>query len=421
MDSFIKIQPSVGSAVCHDQFNRLFAFFCRGLCMDVSVPISSADYGAYAGRIIAVHKIVFNQHMGCRDCDRAQLVEPENRCPELPVTFQHQHDTVSLPNANGTEIVCCLTGQTPHIAKGEFTFILCMIQMYHSNLIRAFLGKSVYGIISKIVFFQIGKTNILKQSVFIFRALDKGGDYWIFRKLMQRCCFKFCRSGFFSHIISAVTVVHNQCKKFAVSVYCNHAMGKTGVIIYGIAFMENFCFAVNFHLQRASQHKVKFLPCMAAGTDFCRLLFFAVFRCHIERFGDFVLEHGCKVIIMKSLPAGNRKTVTGTVYIIFGQGGAGAFQDIGGVGAQTLCAFIDECESKIGFTCFQCAIGFQSGVGAGCHFFFCNLAAFPQRTDAPCNITDCSVHVVFHNVILSKTENILRWKGGGQKKKPVSF
>lgn len=69
------------------------------------VAVGRAEDRADACRVEAVFKIMFLQLIGRGDRNGAQLVQAENRKPELIMAFEHEHDAVAAPDAERFEIV----------------------------------------------------------------------------------------------------------------------------------------------------------------------------------------------------------------------------------------------------------------------------------------------------------------------------
>ena len=60
-------------------------------------------------RLEAIFKVMIDEQVCRRDSDRAYLMKPENREPELIMSFQNEHNLVALFDAERFEVVRRLT------------------------------------------------------------------------------------------------------------------------------------------------------------------------------------------------------------------------------------------------------------------------------------------------------------------------
>ena len=123
------------------------------------VAVGRAEDRADACRVEAVFKIMFLQLIGRGDRNGAQLVQAENRKPELIMAFEHEHDAVAAPDAERFEIVRTLRGCALHVLKRQASFVFIPVDVEHGEFFRFPVGQRVHYIVSKIKFFFVFKIN----------------------------------------------------------------------------------------------------------------------------------------------------------------------------------------------------------------------------------------------------------------------
>ena len=89
---------------------------------------------------------MFQQLIGRRNGDRADLMQAENAEPELVVPLKHQHDLVAALDAERSKVVGCLRRCVLHILESETALGTILGHMEHCELI----GLSFCKLINKV-------------------------------------------------------------------------------------------------------------------------------------------------------------------------------------------------------------------------------------------------------------------------------
>ena len=100
-------------------------------------------------------------------------MESYDREPELIVTFEDEHYSVTLLDTQRLEVVCCLTGIFFDILESETALVVVNINIYHSCLIRTLFSHCVNDIICKVELILIFKINSTNNSLIISFTLDE--------------------------------------------------------------------------------------------------------------------------------------------------------------------------------------------------------------------------------------------------------
>ena len=93
--------------------------------------------------------------------DGCQLVQSQNREPELVTAFQHQHHAVTLFHAQLLEIGSSLVGIFFKLAKGKTNLRTLVIGPQQGQLVGVCGCPFVHHIISKVEMFWYDKVEIL--------------------------------------------------------------------------------------------------------------------------------------------------------------------------------------------------------------------------------------------------------------------
>lgn len=107
------------------------------------IPVRGADDSLDARRVEAVLEVMLDQQIRCRDDDRAEFVERENREPEVVMPLENDHDAVALADSERLEVVRGHRRISRHIPEREASLVLLGVEVEHRELVRTLLGERV--------------------------------------------------------------------------------------------------------------------------------------------------------------------------------------------------------------------------------------------------------------------------------------
>ena len=96
---FIKAVPAVTLAVYYDFGNRIITSICRKVYLMSYVTVSSTNNCRNLSSVKSVFKVMLNKLICCRNNNCTKLMKCKNWEPELIVTLENEHYSVTFFNA----------------------------------------------------------------------------------------------------------------------------------------------------------------------------------------------------------------------------------------------------------------------------------------------------------------------------------
>ena len=153
-DSAVEVMPALTRSIVLDRHEDLGlkSGALDGCEIDLmrDVSVSGCDDCLDSGGIEAVLEVMVDELICSGDDYCAELVESDDREPELIVAFQNNHDAVALFDAERFQIVGGHRGISGHIAKCETVLGLISRKMEHCELVRVLFSDCVDDVESKV-------------------------------------------------------------------------------------------------------------------------------------------------------------------------------------------------------------------------------------------------------------------------------
>ena len=376
----IEVMPAFPDAVDHDQGFDAGAFG-RGALGDLRcIPVGRADQRADAGGVEAVFKVVLLQLVGGGNGDGPQLVQRDHGEPELVMAFQHEHDPVPAPDAQGSEIIGALVGGVLDILEGETALLVIAVHIEHGQLVRIFPRDFIHDIEAEIEGFRVREVNRGQPALVILHRVDEFGCH---QRLLGPVLGQVRPDigGRFFLSAGLVAGKHDGAEHAVMAVHRDHAVGKGRVVVDAVALVQDFGVVADLHLQAALQHDVEFLALMGGQVDRLRLLGFGVFIPDPVGLRDFILELGRQVGDGDAFLPGGGFALAAAGDRIGGQEGVMAFQQLGQLHVEGLGGFIDKGERHIRPAGFILFVLFEGHVRFFGHFLCGPAHDFPHFPD----------------------------------------
>ena len=133
--------------------------------------LARRDDGLDPGRIAAVDNVLFGQQVGRRDHHRAQLVQRQNREPELVAALEDQHHHIALSDAEALEIRGRAVAFALDVGKGEPDFGALVVGPQQRLLAGLLGGVCVHHVVAEIEILR----NPYVQVLPVILLRDEGG------------------------------------------------------------------------------------------------------------------------------------------------------------------------------------------------------------------------------------------------------
>ena len=133
--------------------------------------VTTGHDGLDVGGIATVDDILFGQQVRGGDTHGTQLVESDNREPELKAAFEYEHHHVAVADAQRLEIGGSLVALAFDVGKGEVDALAPVVGPEQSLFVGLDVGPFVYDIIPEIEVFGYLYLEILHE---IFLRGERG-------------------------------------------------------------------------------------------------------------------------------------------------------------------------------------------------------------------------------------------------------
>ncbi len=367
----VEIMPALALSVDHDLcFQRRTVCLCEiDLIRDIAVR--RADDRRDLRGIEPVFKVMLFQHIRCRDDERADAVQRDDREPELIMPLQYQHDAVAALDAERLEIIRGLAGIALDILECEAALLFVDIDINHRGLVRTFFRHCIHDIECEVEFILLAEMYGGKDALLICLA-----DNEFLRDRMQQtglvniCCMMLRNVLMILRETGRAARRHDKCIDFAVLAAERDLIVRHGaVVIDTVALMQDLGVRTDDHPQRALEHNIHFLTGMACEMQRLGKCFLGVRDHDMERLDRLVLEFRSKAVVDKALSADDRVALTLSGNGVALQLRAAALHEIRDLNMKRIRTFINKGEAEILFTCFKRLVILDRIVCIGCHFF----------------------------------------------------
>ena len=355
------------------------------------VAVRRAEDSLHARRVEAVFQIVRLKLIDRRNGDRAQLVQAQYRRPELPVPLERQHHAVALLNAQGLKVVGALRALLLHVLKGEAALLMVTREMQHGQLVGLALGNRVHNVVGEVECFRILEGDFLRRTPVVQLDVHIAAiDAFIGRLIGHGSIGQDRRAGQLGHRLAG-GVQHDGVEQTVLPADGDHAVGRGGIVIGGVARLQYHRVLAHLHLQLALDDDVALLSLVGGQLDVAVLRARAVHGVDIQRLGDAVPEGGRHVLITHpvrlsdGLPHAPPRDGHG------GQIRAGALNDVGHVHIERQRAAIDKGEVQVAFPLLADGVFRLADVGLARHFGDGKVFDFAQLADAARHFVDLEI------------------------------
>jgi len=334
---------------------------------------------------------VCEQLVGSGDSDGAQLAKRRHGRPELPVALEHQHHAVALLHTQRGEVVGRLVRQILDILEGEAALLLLAGKVQHSQLFGILAGHGVHDVEAEVELIGIGKIDGFEGAVLVLFHRDE---------LVAAQLFVGMGDGhvLFLHLRRShgLAVQNHGQEQALLAAHGNHAVRGGGVVINTVALIEDFHMLADLHLQGALVHKVELLTGMGGQMDGLILLLRQIVVAHPIGLGDFLTEHGRKVLNADAafLGGGDAAILAGDGVV--GQMSAVALQKVGQFNTERQSALVDKGKGQINQAGFILHISRFFHLRADSHFRRGITHDVAHLTDTQCHFLDllsCLLHI----------------------------
>ena len=307
--------------------------------------VRRAHHGGHARGLEAISNVLFQQLVGRQDHDGSQLVQSVDDEPELIMALEDQHHLVALFDADGLEIVGGASAFPLDLIEGEAALGLVLGDMQEGQLVGVLLGDGVHHVEGEIEGVVVLVFDALEGAVLVLRGDD---EVFIHAAVGVGLALAAEGRGLAALMGDILRGVENHGVEFAVfPAHGNHAMGRAGIVIDGVAGPQDLAVGAHLNLEVPADDQVEFLALVGGQRDILALGGFVVFRQGVQRVGDAVFEGGSHVVIGHAVGLLNALAFPRPGQVKGAQGGAAALDQIGDVHAEGQGAAIEEGEVQV--------------------------------------------------------------------------
>ena len=166
-DHRIKRQPAFPLTADNKPGADIRIILHRTFHMLADIVLSTGDNRRHAGTLEPVQEIFGGQQMGCRNRNCAQLMQSQNRKPELVMPFEYQHDPVTAADTLFLKKGCGTGSVLADLSKGEAALFTRDIAPDHSAALRFIAGDLIDYIVSEIKVFIIHRFKVLDNTILV--------------------------------------------------------------------------------------------------------------------------------------------------------------------------------------------------------------------------------------------------------------
>ena len=151
LDAGVEIKKPFGDLGAHadQQFGRrAFGHGRRDVVGDH--PFTRRDDGLDPGHVAAIDDVLFGQQVSRGDRHRTQLVQRQNREPELVAALEYQHHHIALSDAEALEIRGRAVAFALDVGKGELDFGALVVGPQQRLLAGLLGGVCVHHVVTEI-------------------------------------------------------------------------------------------------------------------------------------------------------------------------------------------------------------------------------------------------------------------------------
>ena len=151
MARLVNLVREASAAAVHDDLHvQVGALGCHRVHHVGDRAGVGADDRLDRGCLQAVEHVVLAEHEGCRDHDRADLVQRQAREPELVVAPEHHEHHVALADPLVCQEVRALVAPELHLAEGEDVLLALGVAPLHGGAVGLVLGDVVDDVVGPV-------------------------------------------------------------------------------------------------------------------------------------------------------------------------------------------------------------------------------------------------------------------------------
>ena len=308
----------------------------RGGALDVGggVAVGGAEDGGDARRLKTVGEIVLVELIRRGDRDRAELMQTEDREPELVMTLEYEHHAVAALDAEGFEVVRALRGGALDVGVGEAALRLIAVEMDHGECVRLLASERVHHVECKVEAVLVHEVDLRQKPVFVRFRLDEILDHEAFR----------LRNGDVAgmdRVVAARLAGHDHGEEHAVrAAYGDHAVRGGTVVEDAVTFLEHLGMRADLHLQASLQNEVKLLTGVLRAVDRRGLERLGILVADPVRLGELAAEHRREIGDLDAVLVRGLHRLSLARDRVGGQIGAVSFENIRDLNAVGESAFV---------------------------------------------------------------------------------
>ena len=280
--------------------------------------------------------------------DGAQLVQAEDREPELVVPLEHEHDAVAAPDAEGGKVVCRLRGGVLDILEGEAPLGHVVCDMKHGKLLGRLAGDLVDNVKGKVEAVLVLEAQILEHAVCVLLGLD---EFLAQQRLplgldggLGLFLLRLHEAGLLDGLVRR----HDHGEEGAVlAVDGDHAVGRGAVVVDAVALVQDLLMLADAHTQGAGDDEVEFLAGVGGGVDGLILQLCGVLVGDPVGRRHLLAEQRRHVLDDDAVLHGGHEALVPAVHRVGGQPCAAALQELNGLDAHGHGGLVQEGEGQV--------------------------------------------------------------------------
>ena len=300
-------------------------------------------------------------------------------------------------DAQRGKVIRGLRGQALHILEGEAALLALAAQVNHRRLVRMQVGHGVHDVEGEIEAVGVLETDALQRAVFIFAHADEFLADQTADIVREHVAVDDLRRDLF------LARQHHRQEQAVVAVHGDHTVRGGGVVIDGVALVQDLDVVAHLHLQRAAEDQVEFLAGVRGGVDGLVLLLGVVIVAHPVGLGDLLAELGRQVLNADAALLRGGDAAALARDRVIGKMGAAALEQIRDLNAKCQRTFVDEGKRQIHRAGLVLAILVEGQLRLFRHFLHAvihDAAHFADTQRDLLQLTERVVHKLFPNLSL---------------------
>ena len=348
--------------------------------------VGGAHDGRHAGRLKAVGNILFQQLVGRQDHHRAQLMQGVDNEPELVMPLEDEHHLIAFFDADGLKIVGGAAAFTLDIVESETAFGAVVGHMQERQLVRLPAGDGIHHIEGEIELIIVFIADTLQRAVLVLHRLNEVFIHAVLVVAPAGASHRRRLAIAMGDIFGGVE--HHGVKLAVLPAHSNHAMGRTRIVIDGIAWSQHLAMGAHLHLQVAADDQIKLLALMGGQRDFPALGGLIVLRHGVQRLSNAVFIGRGHVVIGHAMGLLNALSIPRPGQGVGGQRGAAALDQVGHIHAEGQGAAVQKGEVQVALARFAGQVFRRGNAGFFGHLGRAQALHLAQLSNARRHFTD---------------------------------